>query len=245
MELNIKYINFEASQWDVTKAIAAVLHTEFPKLTQGNRPLNFKVKLNKSKAGGVGNDGSGKLFLPSHKAGQAFLDWFRNGGSIKIRGSKLKFFCCSGKPSISRGLKMELEKAPYIDPDIDEKRESVLYTLERQLRVDEVQFGVFYHPRTTGPPQHRIFSSEWYQSYESTAAWLKFEYDHKLIRVQVSQIENICFPAALTSFVPLQLGNDMTETVGSRIAIPFTSIHKLGMGREFGKPCRNKFSFLL
>jgi RNA-dependent RNA polymerase len=190
MELNIKYIDFEASQWEVTKAIAAVLHTEFPKLTPGENPrrLNFKVKLNASQAGGVGNDGTGQLFLPSRKAGQAFLGWFKDGGSIKVRGSKLKFFGGGGRPSITQGLKMELEKAPYIDPDIDEKRESVLYTLERQLRVDEVQFGAFYHPRGGGPPQPRVFSVEWSKSYETTAAWLKFEYDHKLIRVQVKRL---------------------------------------------------------
>jgi hypothetical protein len=29
----------------------------------------------------------------------------------------------------------------------------------------------------------------------------------------------------------------MTEGVGSRIAITFASIHKLGMGQDYGKPC--------
>ena len=68
MEFDIRNVDFEASDYQVTKAIAAVLHTHdvfLPREAEG-RLLNFKVKLN-PRGVGVRNDGTGKLTLPSPK----------------------------------------------------------------------------------------------------------------------------------------------------------------------------------
>lgn len=68
MDFDIANVDFEASEYEVTKAIAAVLHTDdvfLPREAEG-RLLNFKVKLNPQNVG-VRNDGTGILTLPSHK----------------------------------------------------------------------------------------------------------------------------------------------------------------------------------
>ena len=70
MEFDIRNVDFEASDYQVTKAIAAVLHTHdvfLPREADSEeRLLNFKVKLN-PRGVGVRNDGTGKLTLPSPK----------------------------------------------------------------------------------------------------------------------------------------------------------------------------------
>lgn len=85
---------------------------------------------------------------------------------------------------------MTLEKTPYTNPDNDEEREQKLYELQEALRIDEVQFGVFYRPsyprNPKDPPSQRAFAIEWGKSYvEKSLGWLRFEYDHKLLRAEV------------------------------------------------------------
>jgi RNA-dependent RNA polymerase len=116
------------------------------------------------------------------------LRWLLEGNAIKVHGKKLKFFTIRGNPRISKERKMILEKAPYIEPDIDEQRQKTLNNLDRALRIDEVQFGVFHRPKGTGPPRPRCFSIEWRRTYEETLAMLRFEYKHKLIRIQVRSV---------------------------------------------------------
>jgi RNA-dependent RNA polymerase len=117
------------------------------------------------------------------------LKWLRlEGNAITVHGKKLRFFSISGKPRISTGQKMILEKAPYIEPDIDEQRQKTLHNLDRALRIDEVQFGVFHRPKGTGPHCPRCFSIEWRRTYEETLAMLRFEYKHKLIRIRVRSV---------------------------------------------------------
>lgn len=65
MELDIKRIPDTANTWTVTRAIAAVVHSdEFGGSPEPNgRLLNFQVKLNPSALGGVRNNGSGVLIV--------------------------------------------------------------------------------------------------------------------------------------------------------------------------------------
>jgi RNA-dependent RNA polymerase len=67
MDLDIVNVHYQANEWDVTRAIAAVLHTrdEF-KPAEGERQLNFKVRLHPREVG-LRNNGTGVLTLPSHK----------------------------------------------------------------------------------------------------------------------------------------------------------------------------------
>lgn len=68
MDINIRNVDHRASESDVTKAIARILHTEdgFRPTEPGERLLNFKVKLHLSGVG-VRNDGTGTLSLPSRE----------------------------------------------------------------------------------------------------------------------------------------------------------------------------------
>lgn len=68
MDFDIRNVDNEASEYEVTKEIAKVLHTDdvfLPREAEG-RLLNFNVKLN-PRGIGVRNDGTGKLTLPSYK----------------------------------------------------------------------------------------------------------------------------------------------------------------------------------
>jgi RNA-dependent RNA polymerase len=83
---------------------------------------------------------------------------------------------------------MTLEKTLYVNPDIEEERAEKILGLQHPLRVDEIQFGVFYRPAYPTYPKmvSRAFSIEWEHSYtQKSLGWLRFEYDHKLIRVEV------------------------------------------------------------
>jgi hypothetical protein len=64
MELDIKFVPVDATKYEVTRAIATVLHNEFPKLTDPENPLrklNFQVTLEEG-CGGLRNNGKGYFF---------------------------------------------------------------------------------------------------------------------------------------------------------------------------------------
>jgi RNA-dependent RNA polymerase len=187
MELDIKRIPEQASRCTVIKAIARILHSEdFRRSPEPDeRPANFQVKLNESKLGGVRNNGSGVLTLMP-ELGRRFWKYTATT-PVLVDGQKLKFFITDRKPP--PGLAMTLEKAPYIDPDQEEERQGKLYELQEQLRVEEVQFGVFYrsYPKLqNNKVQSRSFSVECTRNYASKSlGWLHFDYDHKLIYIEV------------------------------------------------------------
>jgi RNA-dependent RNA polymerase len=67
MDFKIFNVDFKADEWEVTRVIARVLHQEDEfKPQEGERQLNFKVKLHPREVG-ARNDGTGILTLPSHK----------------------------------------------------------------------------------------------------------------------------------------------------------------------------------
>jgi RNA-dependent RNA polymerase len=191
MDLNIVFLPFDVNEWTVTRTVATIIHSEefAPRRRDENaveRPINFRVKLNPSKAGGVGNDGSGILTLPTAEIGLKFLNWVKDR-PLKIEGKKVKFYRRGNPPP---GLALTLDKTPYIDPDIEEQRQEKIWDLRDQFRVDAVQFGVFYRPKYPSSPQERLtsraFSVEWEGTYTTESiGWLSFEYDHKVIRIKV------------------------------------------------------------
>jgi len=196
MKLDIRNIPSEASRWTVKRAIAAVLHSNDFRTSPeaGERPTNFDVLLNDSPMGGVRNNGSGTLTLPTYDMGRQFA-YFVQKNPIKIDGQQLKFY--KTEERVPLHVAMTLEKTPYINPDQEEKRQQKLYDLEEQLRVDEVQFGVFYrsYPKvksTTAPP--RAFSVECKLNFATKSlGWLHFDYDHKFIRVEVLIVFSLRF----------------------------------------------------
>ncbi|KAG6862083.1 hypothetical protein C0995_007213 [Termitomyces sp. Mi166 len=218
MDVRIFNLPHEVNDWTVTRSIATLVHSkEFtPRIRDENavqRPINFKVKLNPSKAGGVGNDGSGILTLPTWDIGLKFLKWVEDS-PLKIEGKRTKFrYPGSALPHEAATL----DKTPYTDPDIEEEHQRKLWDLSERFRVNAVQFGVFYRPRYPSndkePLKPRAFSIEWEGRYDIDGeGWLSFEYDHKVIRIT--------------------LGSEMKDHVGSSIAVNFASIQKIAVGYD-------------
>lgn len=148
--------------------------------------------------------------------GKVFLKWLRRDkkNHIKVGRNKLWFNHSDTKPP--RALAATLDKAPYVSPDIEAERQDKIRKLDVQLRVDKVQFGLFYRER---PGASRNFSIEWEGSYTNkSVGWLSWEYEHKLIRIQT--------------------GDRMTETTGASIVVKFSNIRKLGVNYDFGNPCK-------
>ncbi|KAF9265704.1 RdRP-domain-containing protein [Marasmius fiardii PR-910] len=214
MELNIQYLPPTVTEWDLTRSLAKILHDEdfHPRNNPEERLINFKVEINPSKAGGMRNDGTGVLVLSHQKIGHQFLDWVRQR-PLKIEGRKIKFYLDKQR-KLRHWLSLTLQRTPYVDPDIEEAHQQKLHDLDAAFRVDTVEFGVFFSGiSAAGKRKSREFSIEWKQDYtKESAAWLRFEYDHKLIRIT--------------------LGNSMTERTGYSIAIPFASIMKVGYGYD-------------
>ena len=188
MNIGYKFAPNEFNRWDLTRTFAKILHSEnFAPRTEDERLINFQVQPNKNPAGGVRSDGTGTLTVPSEKIGNKFLEYVHHN-PLKIDKRKLKFF--RGEDP-QKGLALTLEKTPYVNPDLEEEHEKKLRALEARLRVDIVQFGIFYRREYPSKDDERLlpreFSIEWEGNYvKHSIGWLTFEYDHKLIRITVS-----------------------------------------------------------
>lgn len=145
----------------------------------------MKVELNTGE--GISNNGTGVVVLHDATIARKFVNLANHEKeyAVKVMGKKLHFYTSTRAPSQS--LKATLEKTPYLNPDIEEEREIKLGKLDVGLHVDKVQFGVFYRNPNSPPGASRLFSNEFEMSYaRKSAGLLHIEYDHKLIRIQVS-----------------------------------------------------------
>ncbi|KAH9843166.1 RdRP-domain-containing protein [Rhodofomes roseus] len=223
MEIELRDISRDATIWEVKRKIGSILHSDYfynptdPK----DRPANFQVSLNEG-PNGITHNGTGILSLGSRKLGDRFLRWLHNPGlhesdiDVQLNGRKIRFFRSKNRPN--HGLQQILEKAPYLPPEIEEEREDKLRQLDHSIHVDKIQFGIFYRPVDAKPTEGRAFSNEFEISHrEKGAGILWFEYDHKLIRIQ--------------------MGDQMTEQIAHNIAITFANIRKIAKGID----CGNRF----
>jgi RNA-dependent RNA polymerase len=189
LKLRLEYIPKTADHWDVVRAVAKILHSEdFPVKLDDDRLLNFKITLDESESGGFQHEGTGYLILGEESVGRKALQFFRDH-PLKIKGQKIRVY---PKAKAFHNEALQLQRTPYTDPDIEQQHEEIDRELRDELRVDVVQFGALYtdrYPRSERePPSLRSYSIEWQRDYRKiSAAWLKFEYNHKLIRVIVSQ----------------------------------------------------------
>ncbi|KAJ7685522.1 RNA dependent RNA polymerase-domain-containing protein [Mycena polygramma] len=222
----LHFLPTTADQFDVTVAVAKVLHSDdfrsFAKDLAGptvvgdtsrRRLLNFSVQLNQSTVGITRNDGSGILTLPSGEVRTKLLEWvMKRKNPIQVQGKKIKLL----KGFATREDEaVVLSKTPYVDPAIEREHQKKVWALQEALRVDVVQFGFYYReypPKPipdNRPPPPRKFSTEWERH---GVAWLRFDYTHKLICIQ--------------------LGDESTEYLGSNINITFASISKIAFGYD-------------
>jgi len=246
MNINIERIPYLLNKWDMTREIAKVIHSEDfgQNRTAGGRLVNFEVVLNRDEGGGIRNNGTGVLTLPHDKIGFRFLDYVKEN-PVKVatkdpqrpKKQKLVFYKRKSYPSESKVA--TLQKTPYVDPDNEEKRAKVLYALEDQLYLNAVQFGTFFrnqYPTREGEkPVPRSFSIEWEKTFVGDGvARMEFDYDNKLIRLNVSPPRIII---ALRRSCA-QLGSELQDIDGYSISINFSSVQKIGTGYDsFGIPC--------
>ncbi|KAF9453025.1 RdRP-domain-containing protein [Macrolepiota fuliginosa MF-IS2] len=225
MEIGIKYIPHEASRWDVVRAIAGVLHSDAFR-PQDSRKENFQVELTKSNVSDFRNGGMGFLTIPTDSLAIKLLRYVEEN-PVRIKdpatgqNKKIKFFRDgdrSRRPP--KGLIETLAKTPWVDPDNEEKHQKKLAELADQFRLDSIQFGTFFRDQYPANDRQRLlprsFSIEYKQDLtDGDVGWLKFEYDHKLIRITIS--------------------NPVMGEIGHSIAIKLSSIQKIGVGYD-GKP---------
>lgn len=195
MNISIWDVANEVNEWTVTRKLASILHSEDFAPVVAGRVMNFAVKLEYSDPGSIRNNGKGILTLPSEAMGNKFLAYVASLSPkdvterLKLGGRKLKFRKSNRPPP--NGQTLTLLKTPYVDPDIEEERLLKVRQLDDSiLRIDAVQFGIFYqanYPASgKAPTSPRAFSVEWERDYaQDSYGSLKFEYDHKLIRITV------------------------------------------------------------
>lgn len=183
--LRIWNIPYTANNWDVTLEIAKVLHTDDPGDFGNERLLNFRVKLDMSDKGGIRNKGTGTLTLPIKKRGFEFLDYIEIK-PIKMEGRKLEFSLGRKKPHSD--VVRILAKTPYVSPKVEKAHQDTLRALEGCIRVDVLQFGVFYCEKY--PCEIPSFSIEWERRYDGPKSYasLSFEYNDRLLRIQVNDM---------------------------------------------------------
>lgn len=193
MNISIHGIPYPAHRQQVIKDLANVLHnTAFLLLSFGHPAdpslLNFDVQIKAQKA--KRHERSGTLTLPTEPIGRKFLDWVKDHPVEMARDTgtitKLKF---SRPTTCPAPAAIKLQREPFLDPDIDIAYQLILQNLQHHIRVDTVQFGVFYHSRDKAqwPSKSREFSVEWEHDYltDSQSAWLHFDYDKKSICIMV------------------------------------------------------------
>jgi RNA-dependent RNA polymerase len=188
MEIGLARVPFEFSDSDVVYKLIPVLHSEEFSPPPPARKVNFKVKLDYPEEG-VRHAGTGILIVPDdivHK----FLSWVKDN-PIKPDGKndKIKFYIKG--PAKERWAKI-IAKTPFIDPALEEKRKDIIWTAGIDLRVDAVQFGILFREKEKYPSNDkdrlgpRSFSIEWeHDAIQKSAAYLRFVYEHKLIRIAV------------------------------------------------------------
>ncbi|KAI6110431.1 RNA dependent RNA polymerase-domain-containing protein [Pisolithus croceorrhizus] len=217
MEFSISNVHTRATAYTVTKAIAdQVLHRRPGLFLAGSeqRLPNFSVTLNPDGRGGVRNDGTGTLTLTA-AIGERFLELYNQGNiTVTVNGGQLRFHP-SGR-TVDASLEMQLERAPFIDPGIEQERQRRILMFQDRFCVSKVQIGTFYRPSNAGLRDPRAFSIEWEMDLtRRSMAWLKFEYDHRLMRIE--------------------MGDPATESLRHDIVVKFHSISKMALGCEFGE----------
>jgi RNA-dependent RNA polymerase len=157
----------------VIYALKERLHTP-PYAQHSSLPLNFEVRLFRSKRGGGGHSGQGALTLPTPSVGEQFLREFSSVG-IVVRGRRIQFLPSRNHPRPETVEK--INRMPYIDPHALEKQEARTRQLQKDLpSVETIQFG--WHCRDG------TFSIEWERTC-SHGCRIYHDADQRLFRVKI------------------------------------------------------------
>ncbi len=190
MEIGLARVPFELSESDVVYKLIPVLHSEEFSPPPPARKVNFKVRLDYPEEG-VRHTGTGILIVPDDIANK-FINWVKDNPIKPDRKSaKIKFFIKG--PAKERWAKI-IAKTPFIDPALEAKRRDIIWTVSTDLRVNAVQFGILFREKEKYPSNDkdrlgpRSFSIEWeHDAVQKSVAYLRFVYEHKLIRITVRE----------------------------------------------------------
>jgi len=191
MEIQIRHIPETADKWDVVRAISSVVHhPSFTKameekqiqLINGKMPLecmNFDVELDMCENRGLRNKTTGTLLLCLWEVGDLFLERATTDLPARMDGKKLKFHRRGRGMHKDKVQKVKvLEKTRFMDPGIQEKRESISFHLRDGFTtVRALHLGFIYKDKKT-----KIFSSE-FQVQKYGQLWI--DYEQKLFRILV------------------------------------------------------------
>ncbi|TFK84610.1 RdRP-domain-containing protein [Polyporus arcularius HHB13444] len=216
MNIQIRDLPFSATEWDVKRAFATILHQPPFYDPDGHRArrINFEVQLGQAR-NCLPNNGTAKLIIPDPELGSRFVKAAIRRGGERIRILGRAVYLSWGHPDDKppQGLIHRLNKTPFVDPDVAAERIRKL-DIFRGLRilVDAVQFGVYFrHPEDphTAP---RRFSVEHEMRQEGTyVGEVTYDYNHKLLRVE--------------------LGNHISENTSDHIVVDIHNIKKSAYGK--------------
>lgn len=208
MEIQIRHIPDTADKWEVVRAISSVVHSPtFIKamrdkeieLVKGNMPLecmNFHVDLDMCENRGLRNKTTGVLLLCKWEIGDLFLQHVSIDLPARVQGKKLKFHRKYNNMSKDTVNKVSvLEKTRFMDPEIEEKRE----TISSHLRDGFTTLRALHLGSILREGKTKIFSSE-FKLQKHGHLWI--DYEQKLFRIMVSAPRTLP-PATLN--VPISL----------------------------------------
>jgi hypothetical protein len=161
--------------------------------------------------------------------GNLFLQRVTTDLPARVDGKKLKFHRKLREMSKDAVQKVNvLEKTRFMDPGIQEKRDTISYHLrEGFTTVRALHIGFIIKEGYT-----KIFSSEFkLQKYGQ----LRVEYEHKLFRIVV-RLATLDTQICHAKYSP-QLGEPEIDTEFSCIVITFDNLRGIGLGDDHGKPC--------
>ncbi|KAL4067761.1 RNA dependent RNA polymerase-domain-containing protein [Scleroderma citrinum] len=209
MEFDIRNVDTKATKYMVTKCIAEVLHKcPGPFVTDEDQRLpNFEVTLNEGNIGGIRNDGTG-TFTVTRPVGNKFYRLYRLREIAILVGDRELRFYPNSKP-VKRNLALTLEKAPFINPDIEQKRQEKLNALQGSFVVAKVQIGYSL-------------------SIVQMSLWIDLE-EYQLRKALV----RVRLQAHASSG---QIGDPMVESTRYSIVVRFDRVRKLAIGRDYGNP---------
>ncbi|KAI0782232.1 RdRP-domain-containing protein [Abortiporus biennis] len=208
MEFEVTRFPRESTIYDIKKEIATFLHSDFfyNRSDTKARKINFEIKFNEG-VHGMRHNGTAVLTLPTTEIGEKFMRiLFGRRQSIVVNGRKI-FFRPTGREPDNK-LRNSLNRTLFLDPGVEEQRERILERLNSLIHISSTQIGVFYRNDDDLPNTPRSFSIE----YETHTARMWFEYNRKLIRIQ--------------------LGEPIRDQDAYNIVIAFSNIRRLATGYD-------------
>uniref|UniRef100_D8PK67 RNA-dependent RNA polymerase n=1 Tax=Schizophyllum commune (strain H4-8 / FGSC 9210) TaxID=578458 RepID=D8PK67_SCHCM len=183
MDIFMKNIGFNTTQYELTQCLADILHHE-PYTRLSGLPINFNVRLFKDKNGGVRQHrGIGILTVPTLDIGNLFLHEY--GGPFTTKrctprsgqGRAIQFQKANRQPPDPSILE-DIRRLPYQDPQaVRQQNERTNYLQRNQIAVSAVQFG--------WDCRDAVFSIEWEETFQWNDAYVMFDDERREIRVRM------------------------------------------------------------